>query len=312
MYYTLANRPEGKRYGMNFEEMKAKIADGKGFIAALDQSGGSTPKALAGYGVAESEYSGEDEMFAKIHEMRCRIVESPAFTGEKVVGAILFEKTMNGCNPDGMPIPERLAGKGIVPFLKVDKGMHDTENGVQLMKDMPELAAQCARAKELGVFGTKMRSVVHEANQQGIADAVRQQMDIGLEILSYGLMPILEPEVSLKADNRGTAEAHLLAAFQEELERVPEGQQVMLKLTIPSEPNMYLPLVHHPKVLRVVALSGGYGREEACQELAKNTGMIASFSRALLEELRAQMDDAKFNNALEAAIDEIYAASTAG
>ncbi|NCP17778.1 MAG: fructose bisphosphate aldolase [Erythrobacter sp.] len=297
---------------MNFEQMKAKIAEGKGFIAALDQSGGSTPKALAGYGVGEDEYSGEDEMFAKIHEMRCRIVESPAFTGDKVVGAILFEKTMKGCNPEGMPIPERLSGKGIVPFLKVDKGMHDEANGVQLMKDMPQLADQCARAKELGVFGTKMRSVVHEANQQGIADAVRQQMDFGLQILSHGLVPILEPEVSLKSASRGEAEAHLLAAFQEQLERVPEGQQVMLKLTIPSEPNLYLPLVEHPKVLRVVALSGGYGRDEACRELAKNTGMIASFSRALLEELRAHMDDEKFNNALESAIDEIYSASVAG
>ena len=297
---------------MNFDEMKAQIAKGDGFIAALDQSGGSTPKALAGYGVAESEYSGDDEMFAKIHEMRCRIVESPAFTGEKVVGAILFEKTMDGCNSEGMPIPQRLAGKGIVPFLKVDKGMHDEANGVQLMKDMPELAEQCARAKKLGVFGTKMRSVVHEANQQGIADAVRQQMDFGLEILGHGLVPILEPEVSLKSSTRADAEAHLLAAFQEQLERVPEGQQVMLKLTIPSEPNLYLPLVQHPKVLRVVALSGGYGRDEACRELAKNTGMIASFSRALLEELRAQMDDAQFNAALGGAIDEIHAASVAG
>lgn len=297
---------------MNFEEMKAQIAKGDGFIAALDQSGGSTPKALAGYGVAESEYSGDDEMFAKIHEMRCRIVESPAFTGKKVVGAILFEKTMEGCNPEGMPIPQRLAGKGIVPFLKVDKGMHDEANGVQLMKDMPQLSEQCARAKELGVFGTKMRSVVHEANAQGIADAVRQQMDFGLEILGHGLVPILEPEVSLKSSSRADAEAHLLAAFQEQLERVPEGQQVMLKLTIPQEPNLYLPLVKHPKVLRVVALSGGYSRDEACRELAKNTGMIASFSRALLEELRAQMDDAQFDAALGNAIDEIHAASVAG
>ena len=297
---------------MNFEQMKAKIAAGDGFIAALDQSGGSTPKALAGYGVGEDEYSGEDEMFAKIHEMRCRIVDSPSFSNGKVIGAILFEKTMEGCSKDGSPIPALLSRRGIVPFLKVDKGMHDTENGVQLMKEIPTLAKDCARAKELGVFGTKMRSVVHEANQQGIADAVRQQMDFGLEILSYGLVPILEPEVSLKSETRGTAEAHLLAAFLDQLERVPEGQQVMLKLTIPSEPNLYLPLVHHPKVLRVVALSGGYGREEACRELAKNTGMIASFSRALLEELRAQMDDQKFNDALEAAIDEIYAASTAG
>ena len=296
---------------MTFDEMKAKMAQGEGFIAALDQSGGSTPKALAGYGVAEHEWSGDDEMFARIHEMRCRIVESPAFTGDKVVGAILFEKTMEGCNPEGLPIPERLRGKGIVPFLKVDKGMHDTANGVQLMKDMPELDANCARAKELGVFGTKMRSVIHEANEQGVADNVRQQMDFGLQILADGLVPILEPEVSLKSDSRSQAEALLLAAMLDELNRVPEGQQVMLKLTIPSEPDLYKPLTEHPKVLRVVALSGGYARDEACRELAKNHGMIASFSRALLEELRAQMDDARFDEALENAIDEIYEASKA-
>ena len=294
---------------MNFDEMKAKIAAGDGFIAALDQSGGSTPKALAGYGVGEDEWSGDEEMFAKIHEMRCRIVESNAFTGDKVVGAILFEKTMEGCNPEGMPIPERLAGKGIVPFLKVDKGMHDTENGVQLMKEMPELDANCARAKELGVFGTKMRSVIHEADEKGIADNVRQQMDFGLQILSNGLVPILEPEVSLKSESRPQAEALLLAAMLDELNRVPEGQQVMLKLTIPSQPDLYKPLTEHPKVLRVVALSGGYSRDEACTELAKNHGMIASFSRALLQELRAQMDEARFDEALENAIDAIYTAS---
>ncbi|GMN12462.1 fructose bisphosphate aldolase [Altererythrobacter sp. MTPC7] len=294
---------------MNFDEMKAKIAAGDGFIAALDQSGGSTPKALAGYGVGEDEWSGDEEMFAKIHEMRCRIVESNAFTGDKVVGAILFEKTMEGCNPEGMPIPERLAGKGIVPFLKVDKGMHDTENGVQLMKEMPELDANCARAKELGVFGTKMRSVIHEADERGISDNVRQQMDFGLQILSNGLVPILEPEVSLKSESRPQAEALLLAAMLDELNRVPEGQQVMLKLTIPSQPDLYKPLTEHPKVLRVVALSGGYSRDEACTELAKNHGMIASFSRALLQELRAQMDEARFDEALENAIDAIYTAS---
>ncbi len=294
---------------MNFDQMKAKIAAGDGFIAALDQSGGSTPKALAGYGVAESEWSGDDEMFAKIHEMRCRIVESKAFTGEKIVGAILFEKTMEGCNPEGIPIPERLAGKGIVPFLKVDKGMHDTENGVQLMKDIPELDAMCARAKELGVFGTKMRSVIHEADERGVADNVRQQMDFGLQILGNGLVPILEPEVSLKSETRPQAEAQLLAAMLDQLDRVPEGQQVMLKLTIPSQPDLYKPLTEHPKVLKVVALSGGYSREEACTELAKNHGMIASFSRALLQELRAQMDDAQFDEALSSAIDAIYSAS---
>ncbi|WP_379547045.1 fructose bisphosphate aldolase [Qipengyuania sp. DSG2-2] len=296
---------------MNFDEMKAKMAQGDGFIAALDQSGGSTPKALAGYGVGEDEWSGDEEMFAKIHEMRCRIVESAAFTGEKVVGAILFEKTMEGCTPDGSPIPERLRAKGIVPFLKVDKGMHDTANGVQLMKDMPELDANCARAKELGVFGTKMRSVIHEADETGVADNVRQQMDFGLQILGNGLVPILEPEVSLKSESRPQAEAQLLAAMLDQLNRVPDGQQVMLKLTIPSEPDLYKPLTEHPKVLRVVALSGGYSRDEACTELAKNHGMIASFSRALLQELRAQMDQQGFDQALGSAIDAIYAASKA-
>ncbi|MEW4448141.1 fructose bisphosphate aldolase [Qipengyuania sp. JC766] len=296
---------------MDFEAMRAKLADGRGFIAALDQSGGSTPKALQGYGVADSEWEGDEEMFARIHEMRCRIVESPSFTGDKVVGAILFEKTMEGCNADGMPIPERLRGKGIVPFLKVDKGMHDTDNGVQLMKPMPELDAICARARELGVFGTKMRSVIHEADRTGIAANISQQMDFGLQILSNGLVPILEPEVSLKSESRAQAEALVLSEALDQLERVPEGQQVMWKLTIPSEPNLYRPLTQHPKVLRVVALSGGYSRGEAVAELAKNEGMIASFSRALLEELRKDMDDARFDDALESAIDEIYAASVA-
>ncbi|WP_128892454.1 fructose bisphosphate aldolase [Erythrobacter sp. HKB08] len=297
---------------MNFDEMTAKIATGDGFIAALDQSGGSTPKALRGYGVEDDEWNGDEEMFAKIHEMRCRIVESPAFTGEKVVGAILFEKTMEGCTQDGSPIPHKLRAKGIVPFLKVDKGMHDTENGVQLMKEMPELDANCARAKELGVFGTKMRSVIHDANAEGIAANVRQQMDFGLQILGNGLVPILEPEVSLKSETRAEAESMLLSSALEQLERVPEGKQVMWKLTIPAEPNTYKALTEHPKVLRVVALSGGYSRDEACSELAKNGGMIASFSRALLEELRQQMDDKQFDEALESAIDEIYAASVAG
>ncbi len=297
---------------MNRQEMTAKIATGKGFIAALDQSGGSTPKALRGYGVEDSEWDGEEEMFAKIHEMRCRIVESPAFTGDKVLGAILFERTMEGCNPEGMPIPERLAGKGIVPFLKVDKGMHDPENGAQLMKPMPQLAENCARAKELGVFGTKMRSVIHEADEKGVAANIAQQMDFGLEILSHGLTPILEPEVSLKSESRSAAEAMVLANAIDELNRVPDGEKVMWKLTLPAEPNTYQALVDHPKVLRVVALSGGYSRDEACAELEKNTGMVASFSRALLEELRAEMDDHRFNEALEHAIEEIYCASVAG
>lgn len=295
---------------MTFDEMKQQMASGHGFIAALDQSGGSTPKALRGYGVEDDEWDGDDEMFAKIHEMRCRIVESPSFNGEKVIGAILFEKTMEGCTDDGSPIPHKLQAKGIVPFLKVDKGMHDTKNGAQLMKDMPQLADNCARAKELGVFGTKMRSVIHEADEKGVADNVRQQMDFGLEILSHGLVPILEPEVSLKSESRPQAEALLLANALEQLERVPDGQQVMWKLTIPSEANLYAPLIEHPKVLRVVALSGGYSRDEAVSELTKNEGMIASFSRALLEELRAQMDDQQFDQALASAIDEIATASS--
>ena len=295
---------------MNFEEMTAKMRDGQGFIAALDQSGGSTPKALRAYGVEDGEWDGDDEMFAKIHEMRCRIVDSPSFSNGKVIGAILFEKTMEGCNAEGSPIPELLSRRGVVPFLKVDKGMHDVENGAQLMKPIPELEALCKRARELGVFGTKMRSVIHEANREGVAANVAQQMDYGLEILSFGLVPILEPEVSLDSASRPQAEALLLSNMLDQLERVPEGKQVMLKLTIPSEPNLYKPLIDHPKVLRVVALSGGYSREDACRELAKNDGMIASFSRALLEVLQAKMDDQQFDQALGNAIDEIACAST--
>lgn len=294
---------------MNFDQMTARIRDGEGFIAALDQSGGSTPKALRAYGVEDSAWSGDEEMFAKIHEMRCRIVDAPSFGNGRVIGAILFERTMEGTNREGKPIPQVLAERGVVPFLKVDKGMHEAANGAQLMKDIPDLDAQCARAKELGVFGTKMRSVVAEPNPQGVRDAVRQQMDFGLQILGNGLVPILEPEVDLKSANRAETERLLLAAFLEELKRVPEGQQVMLKLTIPAEANLYKPLVDHPKVLRVVALSGGYSREDACRELAKNDGMIASFSRALLEVLRADMDDTQFDTALGEAIDQIADAS---
>ncbi|RZV32022.1 MAG: fructose bisphosphate aldolase [Sphingomonadaceae bacterium] len=297
---------------MTFDEMTDKIANADGFIAALDQSGGSTPKALQGYGVGDSEWSGDDEMFAMIHDMRCRIVESPAFNGDKIIGAILFEKTMEGCNPDGMPIPERLRSKGVVPFLKVDKGMHDEADGVQLMKDMPELDATCARARELGVFGTKMRSVIHEANEKGVARNVAQQMDFGLQILGNGLVPILEPEVSLKSGSRASAEKMLLGNALEQLERVPDGKKVIWKLTIPIEANLYRPLIEHPKVLRVVALSGGYSTDEACQELAENKGMIASFSRGLLQDLRKSQSDAEFDAVLGKAIDRICAASMAG
>ncbi|MGB3739843.1 MAG: fructose bisphosphate aldolase [Pontixanthobacter sp.] len=297
---------------MNHADMTAKIAEGNGFIAALDQSGGSTPKALRGYGVEDDAWQGDEEMFAQIHEMRCRIVTSPSFTGEKIVGAILFEKTMEGCTKDGTAIPTQLSNRGIVPFLKVDAGMHDAKDGVQLMKDMPRLDAMCARAKELGVFGTKMRSVIHDANRDGIAANIEQQMDFGLQILDNGLMPILEPEASLDGSERAQAEALLLDNAMKQLERLGDDQQVMWKLTIPSEANIYRPLIDHPKVLRVVALSGGYSREDACRELAKNHGMIASFSRALLQELRAQMDDKQFDDALSSAIDAIHGASVAG
>ncbi len=294
---------------MNFDEMKQRMATGKGFIAALDQSGGSTPKALAAYGVEDSEWDGEQEMYAQIHKMRCRIVDSPSFSSGKVLGAILFEKTMNGCDNAGSPIPKVLAQRGIIPFLKVDKGMHDEQDGAQLMKPMPTLDGDCAHAKELGVFGTKMRSVIHKADEAGIAANIEQQMDFGLQILASGLVPILEPEVSLKSGSRAQAEALVLSNALDQLDRVPEGKQIMWKLTIPVEPNLYRPLIEHPKVLRVVALSGGYGRDEACRELAKNDGMIASFSRALLEVLSAKMDDRQFDQALGNAIEEISCAS---
>ncbi|WP_431470464.1 fructose bisphosphate aldolase [Sphingosinithalassobacter sp. LHW66-3] len=294
---------------MNYDAMKQKIAKGDGFIAALDQSGGSTPKALRGYGIEESEYSGDDEMFALIHKMRSRIISSPAFTGDKVIGAILFEKTMDG-SVEGKPTPSALIDKGIVPFIKIDKGLEAEANGVQMMKPMPELDALLARAKGLGVFGTKERSVVNLANAEGIAAIVKQQFEVGRQVLAAGLMPILEPEVSIKSPERAEADAILRDEIMKNLDSMPGDDQVMLKLSLPANAGLYDPLVDHPRVLRVVALSGGYSRSEACAELAKNRGMIASFSRALLEELRAQMSDAEFDKALGEAIDEIYTAST--
>ena len=291
-------------------DMLEKIRNERGFIAALDQSGGSTPKALKLYGIGEDEYDGEEEMFDLIHAMRSRICTSPSFHGDRVLGAILFEMTMDR-EIEGMGSAEYLwKVKNVVPFLKVDKGLADEENGAQVMKPIPDLDALCERAVAKGVFGTKMRSVIHEADQKGIADNIRQQMDFGLEILDQGLVPILEPEVSLKSDSRVQAEALVLSNALDQMERVPEGKQVMWKLTIPSEPNLYKPLIDHPQVLRVVALSGGYSREDACRELAKNDGMIASFSRALLEVLQAKMDDQQFDQALGNAIEEIACAST--
>ncbi|MXP43786.1 fructose bisphosphate aldolase [Allopontixanthobacter sediminis] len=297
---------------MHSQEMTAKIANGHGFIAALDQSGGSTPKALRGYGVDDSEWSGEDEMFGRIHDMRCRIVTSPSFNGEKVLGAILFEKTMDGCVADGTSVPDALKSRGIVPFLKVDKGLEDEADGVQLMKPNPTLDALLEKGKAAGIFGTKMRSVIQSANPTGIAAIVDQQFEVGRQILGHGLMPIIEPEVNIKAEDRAQSEQLLLAEILRALEALPEGEQIMLKLSLPVEANLYKPLVDHPKVLRLVALSGGFSREEACAHLARNSGMIASFSRALLEELRAGMDDAEFDASLASAIDDIQAASVAG
>jgi fructose-bisphosphate aldolase class I len=294
---------------VNQQEMTDRIAAGNGFIAALDQSGGSTPKALRAYGVADEEWNGDEEMFGKIHEMRSRIIKAPSFNGDRVVGAILFEKTMDG-SVDGTPVPQALIEKGVVPFLKIDKGLEDEANGVQLMKPMPGLDELLARAKGLGVFGTKERSVINAANREGIAAIVEQQFEVARQVLAAGLMPILEPEYSIKSEGRAEGETMLREAILKALDVMPEGQQVMLKLSIPVEPNAYRELVRHPKVLKVVALSGGFSRDEACAELARNEGMIASFSRALLDSLRAQMSEAEFDAALDEAIGAIHAAST--
>ena len=294
---------------MNFADMTAKMAAGNGFIAALDQSGGSTPKALAGYGVGEDAWSDEAGMFDLIHAMRERIITSKAFDGSKVIGAILFERTMDG-TAAGKPVPAALIEKGIVPFIKIDKGLEAEENGVQLMKPMPELDALLARSKALGVYGTKERSVINSANAEGIAAVVAQQFAVGKQVLGHGMMPIIEPEVNIKSETRAECDTILLAEILKQLDALPEGQQVMLKLSLPVVPGTFDPLVNHPRVLRVVALSGGYKRPEACVELAKNNGIIASFSRALLEDLRFQMSDAEFDAALAEAIDAIYTGST--
>jgi len=291
-------------------EMSEKIERGDGFIAALDQSGGSTPKALRGYGIQEGAWGSDDEMFDLIHQMRSRIISSPCFGSGKVVGAILFERTMDG-TVGGKPTPQALIDQGVVPFIKIDKGLEEEENGVQMMKPMPGLDALLERAKGLGVFGTKERSVINTANEAGIAVLVAQQFQLARQVLAHGLMPIIEPEVNIKSADRAESDDLLLSAILEELDEIPDGQRVMLKLSIPATPGLFEPLVAHPKVVRVVALSGGFSREEACRELAKNPGMIASFSRALLSDLRAQQSDEEFNRTLGTAIDEIYRASTA-
>ncbi len=294
---------------MQTSEMTAKIKDGQGFIAALDQSGGSTPKALKGYGVDESAWSSEEEMFGLIHEMRCRIITSPSFAGDKVIGAILFERTMDG-QANGKPVPQVLQERGVVPFIKIDKGLENEANGVQLMKPMPGLDALLARAKGLGVFGTKERSVINLANREGIAAIVRQQFEVASQVLAAGLVPIIEPEVNIKSPERAEADRILLEELLTALEALPGDEEVMLKLSIPAEAGLFRPLTEHSRVLRVVALSGGYARPEACRELARNPGMIASFSRALLEDLRHGMSEDEFNCSLGQAIDEIYEAST--
>lgn len=293
---------------MNTTEMTDRIATGQGFIAALDQSGGSTPKALRGYGVDDSEWSGDDEMFAQIHAMRSRVITAPSFANGKIIGAILFEKTMDG-TVDGAPTAEALKARGVVPFIKVDQGLEDEADGVQMMKPLDKLPALLEKSVANGMFGTKMRSVIKSANVAGIAAIVAQQFEVGNQIADAGLMPMLEPEYDITAADRAQGEEMLLAEILKGLDALPEGRKVMLKLSIPATPDLYAPLIAHPSVLRVVALSGGFSTEEACAHLAKNPGMIASFSRGLLQDLRKGQSDEEFDGALGKAIDRICAAS---
>ena len=290
-------------------DMRTQMGSGKGFIAALDQSGGSTPKALSLYGVEESAYSGEQQMYDLVHQMRSRIMTNPAFNGDKVLAAILFEMTMDR-DVEGQPTPAYLWNvKRVVPLVKVDLGLADEVDGVQVMKPMPQLDDLCTRAVSKGVFGTKMRSVINSANPAGIKAVVDQQFDVALQILGHGLVPIIEPEVNIKSDDKAASEALLRDALLAGLDRVPEGHQVMFKLSLPSANNFYSVFLNDPRVLRVVALSGGYSRDDACDMLTANHGMIASFSRALSEGLSAQQSDADFTATLQATIDEIYTAS---
>jgi fructose-bisphosphate aldolase class I len=294
---------------MSFEQQLRKARSNQGFIAALDQSGGSTPKALKEYGVPESAYSGEEQMYAKVHEMRTRIITDPAFNGDRILGAILFENTMD----------RQIRGKGsaqylweekrVIPFLKVDKGLADEKDGVQLMKPMPGLDALLERAKKNRVFGTKMRSVIKQPNAAGIEAVVAQQFEVGQQILKAGLMPIIEPEVDIKSSDKAGCEKLLKASLLKHLGKLPSNQQVMLKLTLPSQANFYRELIEHPRVLRVVALSGGYSREVSNKMLAENKGMIASFSRALSEGLSANQSEAEFHRTIDGAIQSIFEAS---
>jgi fructose-bisphosphate aldolase class I len=293
----------------DFERQKAKFRNQPGFIAALDQSGGSTPKALKLYGIAESEYSGDEQMMDLIHAMRTRIITSPSFNGDRVLGAILFEGTMDR-EVEGRPTADYLwKVKRVVPILKVDQGLADEANGVQLMKPIPGLDALLARAKAKGIFGTKMRSVIKQANAAAIKAVVDQQFAIARQIVAAGLVPIIEPEVDIKCPDKAAAEDLLKAAIMRELDKLPEGQLVMLKLTIPNVDNLYADCIAHSRVLKVVALSGGYSRADANAKLARQKGMVASFSRALTEGLTAQQSDAEFDQALDEAIESIYQAS---
>ncbi len=293
------------------DKMMAQMSSKPGFIAALDQSGGSTPGALRLYGISDSEYKGDDaKMFELVHEMRVRIISAPAFKGDKVIAAILFERTMDS-EAKGKPVPSYLwEDRGVVPIIKVDKGLEAEKDGVSLMKPMPDLDNLCARAVKLGVFGTKMRSVINLASQTGIAAIAKQQFEFGEQIAKRGLLPILEPEISIKSPDKAGAERILLDEPAKGLDALPAGRKVMLKLTLPEVPDFYQPLIKDKRVVRVVALSGGYTRDDACARLAKNHGMIASFSRALAEGLKRSMSDAEFNKELTHAIDEIYQAST--
>jgi fructose-bisphosphate aldolase class I len=297
---------------MSNAQQLEQMTSGNGFIAALDQSGGSTPKALRLYGIDEGQYSNDAEMFDLIHEMRSRIAQAPDFTGEKVVGAILFEMTMDR-DIAGKPAAQFLwEERGVVPFLKVDKGLEEAENGVKLMKPMPDLDATLEKAVSKGIFGTKMRSVIDAADPTGIAANVAQQFEIGKQILSHGLVPILEPEVTISIADKAAAEDILLAEILKQLDALSDDQNIMLKLTLPETDNHYKPAIDHPRCIRVVALSGGYTRDEANARLSKNAGMIASFSRALTEGLSAQQSDEAFNASIGASIESIFKASVAG
>lgn len=294
---------------MSKQEQFDKIANGAGFIAALDQSGGSTPKALQNYGVNEDAYSNEEEMYAKVHEMRSRIITSPAFNGDKIVGAILFEKTMDS-EVKGKPTATYLWEElGVVPFLKIDKGLADDESGVQVMKPMPDLDALLDRAVAAGIFGTKMRSTINSASQDGIAKVVQQQFDVAKQIIAKGLVPIVEPEVNINASDKAECEGILKTEILKQLSQLDANQKVIFKLTLPEDGGFYSELMAHPNTVRVVALSGGYSTEEACNRLSNNPGMIASFSRGLTQDLSAQQSDEEFNTALQTAIDKIFNAS---